>query len=85
MIIKSSDESVNLTLTCVANEASSYYWEIENGNIPLDTIGVNTSSVIFNDVQPEDSGNYRCVITNNCNIQSYSEYVTINITEGNLS
>ena len=84
VIIKSSDESVNLTLTCVANEASSYYWEKENGNIPLDTIGVNTSSVVFNDVQPEDSGNYRCVITNNCKVRSYSEYVTINITEGNI-
>ena len=84
VIIKSHDESVNLTLTCMANEATSYYWEKENGDIPYDTIGINTSNLTFIDAQPEDSGNYRCIITNDCNVASSSEYTTINITEGKL-
>lgn len=81
LIIKSYDESRNVTLTCMANEASSYYWEKENGDIPVDSIGVNTSNLTFIDVQPEDSGNYRCVVTNNCNVRAYSKYTAINITE----
>ena len=84
LIIKSYDESRNATLTCMANEASSYYWEKENSDIPVDFIGVNTSSLTLIDVQPEDSGNYRCVVTNNCNVRAYSKYTAINITEGNL-
>ena len=84
VIIKSHDESVNLTLTCMANEATSYYWEKENGSIPYDTIGINTSNLTLIDAQPEDSGNYRCIITNDCNVASSSEYTTINITEGKL-
>ena len=84
VIVKSYNESVDLTLTCMANEASSYYWEKENGNIPYDTIGENTSNLILIDAQTEDSGNYRCVVTNECNVTSYSEYTAITIIEGNF-
>ena len=84
LIVKSYSESMNLTLTCIANGASYYYWERENGDIPFDTIGVNTSNLTFIDVQPEDSGNYRCVVTNDCDVTSYSDYSTVTVIEGNI-
>ena len=84
LIIKSYGESIDLKLTCMGNEASSYYWEKENGYIQFGTIGVNASNLTFIDVQPEDSGNYRCVVTSNCNVTSYSDYTSITIIEGNL-
>ena len=82
VIIKPHSESVNLTLSCMANEGSSYYWERENGDIPFDSIGVNTSNLTFIDIQTEDSGNCRCVVTNDCGVTSYSDYSTVTVIEG---
>jgi len=56
-----SGESVNLTLTCMANETSSYYWEKQNGDIPFSSTGSHSNTLTLIDVQPEDAGNYRCV------------------------
>ena len=83
LIIKSHTESMTLTLTCITNEATSYYWEKENGSIPYDTIGVNSPNLTLIDVQTEDSGNYRCAVTDKCNITKYSDYVAVTIVEGN--
>ena len=84
VIIKSHTESINLTLTCIANKASSYYWEKENDSIPYDSIGENTPYLTLIDVQTEDSGNYRCVVTDKCNVTSYSDYAAVTIVEGKL-
>ena len=56
----------------------------ENGSIPYNTVGGSTSNLTFIDAQTEDSGNYRCVVTNECNVTSYSEYTAITIIEGNF-
>ena len=84
LIIKSYSESVNLSLTCMANEGSSYYWEKYNDSIPYDSIGINTSRLTLNDVQLGDSGNYRCVVTDNCGVTRSSDYSTVTIIEGNI-
>ena len=82
LIIKSYSESMNLLLTCTANEASSYYWEKYNDSIPYDSIGINTSVLTLNDVQLGDSGNYRCVVTDSCGVRRSSDYSTVTIMEG---
>ena len=79
----------SVTLTCMASETSFYYWERQNGNIPFGAVGVLTNSLILINVQPEDSGNYRCVAYNcssqcnsfSCGIasRSYSNYATVYI------
>jgi len=75
-----SGESVNLTLTCMANETSSYYWERQNGDIPFTSTGAYTNTLILIDVQLEDAGNYRCVAFV-CNIvnHSFSNYATVTV------
>ena len=69
----------NVTLTCEANKVSSYYWERQNGKIPSTAIGVHTNELTITDVQPKDTGSYRCIAVickTNCS-RSYSNYATI--------
>ena len=71
----------NHTLTCVADGASSYNWERQNGVIPSNFTGVNTNTLTLINLQPEGAGNYRCVATNasGSTASNYSS-ITINGT-----
>ena len=62
--IKLVTNNFNYSLTCEAFEATSYNWERQSGSIPFGAIGVNTSTMTFINLTPEDAGNYRCVATN---------------------
>ena len=78
--LKNESKNISIRLTCMANETSSYYWEREVGAIPIASIGVNTNTITLMDVQPEDSGNYRCVafVCSTSN-RSYSNYATVTV------
>ena len=73
-------KSNNISLSCMANETSSYYWERQNGNIPFTSIGVRTNTLTLINVQPEDAGRYRCVafLCSICN-RSFSNYATVTV------
>ena len=68
----------NVSLTCKADGALSYYWERHHGIIPYSAIGVKTSMLTLIDLQSEDIGNYRCVATNGSG-SSKSNYATVTI------
>ena len=40
-----TNNNTDVSLTCKANGASSYFWERQNGIIPSDSIGVNTNTL----------------------------------------
>ena len=72
--------NLTLTLTCMANETSSYYWERQNGHIPSTSVGVYTDRLILINVQPEDAGSYRCAayVCSSCN-RTFSNYAVITV------
>ena len=75
-----SYESTNVTLTCAANETSSYYWEKQNGNIPFTSTGLRTNTLTLINVQPQDAGNYQCVafVCSICE-RSLSNYAAVSV------
>ena len=78
----SVDINKNSTLTCKANGTleTSYYWEKQNGNIPVTSTGLRSNTFTLINVQLEDAGRYRCVAfdCSNCK-RSFSHYVTVTV------
>ena len=54
----------NVSFTCEADGASSYYWEKQHGTIPPDATGVNTNNLSIVNLMLKDAGYYRCVAVN---------------------
>ena len=76
--IRLKDNFTTVSFTCEADGATSYYWEIQHGSIPLSAIGVNTSTLTLINLRLEDAGNYRCFgINGSGSIES--EYATLTI------
>ena len=73
-------QSINLTLTCMANETSTYYWERQNGLIPFTSVGVLTNTLTLVNVQPADAGSYRCVayVCSSSN-RNFSDYAVVTV------
>ena len=77
-------ESHNLTLTCMANESVFYYWEKQNDSVPYNSIGVHTNTLTLINVQPNDTGNYRCAAFKSYSVccRSFSDYAAVTIING---
>jgi len=66
------------SLTCEAMHAVSYYWERQSGIFSCGTSGVNTNTLTFVNMSPEDAGNYRCIVCSD-NDKTISSYANITI------
>ena len=66
----------NVSFTCEADGASSYYWQKQHGEISSNTNGVNTSNLTIVNVQLKDAGHYQCVAINGSG-SSVSKYATL--------
>ena len=76
--VELSTNNHNITLSCKANNTLSYIWDRQNSGIPSGAIGRNTDTLILINVQPKDSGSYRCVATNTYGT-NMSDYATVSI------
>jgi len=66
-----------LTMKCVPDtEGVNYTWEKRYSTLPSRAQGVNTPTMIIVNLKPEDSGEYRCVITNSTG-RIFSEYTSV--------
>ena len=72
--------SMDVTLACEVDGATSYEWERQDGTIPSSATGVNTDTLTLVDLQQCDTGNYRCVASNDDNLSTPSKYAKITIT-----
>ena len=80
--VELSTNNHNVTLSCKANNTLSYIWDRQNGGVPSGAIGRNTNTLILINVQPKDSGSYRCVATNNygTNVSDYAAVIIKSIS-----
>ena len=79
MTIRLLNNYTNVSLTCETDGLFSYSWERQNGVIPSDSTGMNANTLTFINLQPEDTGNYRCVATNFI-WSNESNYATVTIS-----
>ena len=74
-----NNESTTVVLTCMADNALSYYWERYNNNDdPSSTklVGNSSERLVLPNVLPSNSGHYRCVADNMYG-KSYSNNATL--------
>ena len=57
---------------------ATYYWERQNGGIPSGSQGVDSKTLTLVNLTPQDSGNYRCVVSDGIN-KSFSNYAKITV------
>ena len=81
--VKVDNDSTSVTFTCMAYDASSYFWLRETGDIPSNAMGIKSSSLILYNILPPDSGHYQCVAENEHG-KTYSNYAVF-IVEGKVS
>ena len=67
----------NLTMKCMPDSNKlQYYWERQSNDLPSKAHGVNLSLLTITDLRPEDSGDYRCTVSNSTG-RITSEYVKL--------
>jgi len=77
--LRLKNNNTNVSLTCEADGASSYYWQRQHGSIPSSATGVNTSNLTIVNLQLKDAGYYQCVAINDIG-STESEYAKLTIT-----
>ena len=76
--VEVNNDFTSATLICMANEASSYYWLRETGDIPSDTTGIKTNTLTLHNILPPDSGRYQCVAVNEHGM-THSNYAVLTV------
>ena len=69
-------------MKCTPDTNGVYYtWEKRYSTLPSRAQGVNTSNMVIVNLKPEDSGEYRCIISNSSG-KTFSKYESV-VVKGN--
>ena len=78
-LIKLRVNNYRVQMRCLPYDRSfSYKWERENKQLPINTLYINTQHLIINSIKPEDSGEYRCIMSNSTG-QIASDYSLVTV------
>ena len=78
-IIAVTRNDYNLSLSCKGKGSNlKYLWQRLSGSIPNNTQGVNTFTLKFSMLSPDNSGKYRCKVFNESGF-GYSNYATLTV------
>ena len=72
-MIKNDSNTESVSFTCEAEGATVYKWEKQGGGISSNATGINTNILTIHNIQPNDTGYYRC-IASNASGSSFSDY-----------
>ena len=73
--LQTSDQQLSMKCAPDTNGVN-YTWEKRYSSLPSRAQGANTSNMIIVNLKPEDSGEYRCTISNSTG-KIYSEYALV--------
>ena len=83
-LVKLRVNNYTLQMRCLPNDSRfSYKWERKDMQLPLNAKYVNSEHLVIFNVKPEDSGEYRCTMSNYTG-QIASDYVLVTM-EGLIS
>ena len=74
-------QTINQTssMKCISDaKGVNYTWEKRYSTLPSRAQGVNTSNMIIVNIKPEDSGEYRCIISNSIG-RLFSKYESLTV------
>ena len=74
-----SISNFTLSMKCIPeNNNFNYTWEKRIGDLSLQTTGVNSSCLTIFNLRPEDSGEYRCIMSNSTG-RCASDYTELSV------
>ena len=82
MPINLTINNYNLSLECevTPDDGFDYEWDKRGKPLPMERIQkVNSSLMTINNLKPEDSGDYRCIVSNSTG-EVESQYETVIVT-----
>ena len=69
----------NLSMKCISDlNELQYTWERKNDQLSSRTRGAHTSNLIILNLQPEDAGEYQCIMSNSTG-RIASDYTTLTV------
>ena len=77
-LVEVNNDSTNVQFSCMAEGASSYFWQRKDGVIPTGTLGIKTNVLTLVRLVPPDAGQYRCVAVNQHG-RNFTDYAMLTI------
>ena len=78
-LVQLQSSNQHLSMKCIPDgKGVSYTWEKRYSTLPSRAQRVNTSNMIIVNLTPEDSGQYRCIISNSTG-RIFSDYKSVTV------
>lgn len=74
-----TDNNSTLLMKCLSYKINfDFKWEKKNNKLPVRAQGVNSQQLTIINLNPKDSGEYRCIVSNSTGILA-SDYLLVTI------